>query len=66
MSILWSFLRGIALAYGVRLVAPFIFATKAQVMDSLPPELLALTWSCYEPTAAGKPCGTCNSCKARG
>jgi 7-cyano-7-deazaguanine synthase len=26
---------------------------------------LALTWSCYDPTPAGKPCGECDSCRLR-
>lgn len=25
----------------------------------------ALTWSCYEPTADGRPCGRCDSCLLR-
>ncbi len=24
-----------------------------------------LTWSCYDPTPAGRPCGTCDSCRLR-
>ncbi len=26
---------------------------------------LALTWSCYDPTPAGEPCGRCDSCRLR-
>jgi 7-cyano-7-deazaguanine synthase len=26
---------------------------------------LALTWSCYDPTPAGTPCGLCDSCRLR-
>ena len=26
---------------------------------------LALTWSCYDPTPAGAPCGACDSCRLR-
>jgi 7-cyano-7-deazaguanine synthase len=26
---------------------------------------LALSWSCYDPTTAGKPCGECDSCRLR-
>jgi 7-cyano-7-deazaguanine synthase len=24
-----------------------------------------MSWSCYDPTPAGKPCGTCDSCRLR-
>ncbi len=26
---------------------------------------LSLTWSCYDPTPAGRPCGACDSCRLR-
>ena len=26
---------------------------------------LGLTWSCYDPTPEGRPCGTCDSCRLR-
>ena len=26
---------------------------------------LSLTWSCYDPTSAGRPCGECDSCRLR-
>jgi 7-cyano-7-deazaguanine synthase len=26
---------------------------------------LELTWSCYDPTPAGRPCGGCDSCRLR-
>ena len=26
---------------------------------------IALTWSCYDPTPAGTPCGECDSCRLR-
>ena len=26
---------------------------------------LGLTWSCYDPTPAGRPCGECDSCRLR-
>ena len=26
---------------------------------------LSLTWSCYDPTLAGRPCGECDSCRLR-
>jgi 7-cyano-7-deazaguanine synthase len=54
------------MAYGVTVRAPLLGCTKREVLllagqHGVP---LALTWSCYEP-AAGKPCGTCNSCRSR-
>jgi 7-cyano-7-deazaguanine synthase len=52
-----------ARAFGVRVVAPFIGNTRAEVIargreDGAP---LGLAWSCYEPRD-GKPCGSCDSC----
>jgi len=26
---------------------------------------LELTWSCYDPTPEGRPCGACDSCRLR-
>ena len=26
---------------------------------------LGMTWSCYDPTPAGRPCGGCDSCRLR-
>ena len=50
--------------FGVRVVAPFIGNTRAEVVargrrDGAP---LDLAWSCYEPRD-GKPCGSCDSCR---
>lgn len=42
--------------------------SKEEVAASLPPGLLALTWSCRTPlrTASGfRPCGACKACRAR-
>lgn len=53
---------GLAQGWGVRLRAPLLEMTKAQILD-LAIELgvdLNVPWSCYEGGAA--PCGTCNSC----
>lgn len=52
---------------GVSVVAPLLGKTKAEVMalaDTLGINL-ADTWSCYEPTRTGAPCGTCNACRLR-
>jgi 7-cyano-7-deazaguanine synthase len=50
-----------------RVHTPLITLSKAQiVLRAL--ELgvdLSLTWSCYEPTADGRPCGACDSCLLR-
>lgn len=42
--------------------------TKAEVIDELPDELLALTWSCRKPVFEAedaRPCGECHACVAR-
>jgi 7-cyano-7-deazaguanine synthase len=26
---------------------------------------LGMTWSCYDPTPDGRPCGSCDSCRLR-
>lgn len=54
-----------ALAKEVRIIAPVLFKTKAQIVQTgqsykLPFEL---TWSCYE--GDEKPCGKCSSCTYR-
>lgn len=36
--------------------------TKKQMMQAMPAELLALTWSCRRPRE-GRPCGECYTCK---
>lgn len=53
---------------GVKVRYPLHDARKANIMHEaralgVP---LGLCWSCYTPTMEGDPCGTCNSCKARG
>ena len=52
---------------GVRVRAPLIGRSKGEVV-AWATELgvdLGACWSCYEPTAQGAPCGTCDSCRAR-
>lgn len=52
--------------YGLKLFAPLIHMSKAQVVDKAK-ELgvpLAQTWSCYRPEN-GKPCYTCLACTVR-
>ena len=47
---------------------PVYRQTKAELAAALPPELVALTWSCRRPVfTAGKfqPCGACKACLAR-
>lgn len=50
--------------YGVRVRAPYTGLRKRDVLGvagRLGVDLTA-TWSCYQPTADGQPCGACNSC----
>jgi 7-cyano-7-deazaguanine synthase len=52
---------------GVRIWAPLQSLTKAGIIR-LGIELgldYGLTTSCYDPSAAGRPCGTCDSCRIR-
>lgn len=51
---------------GVRVVAPLVTLTKAEVMGRAR-ELgidIGQTWSCYQPDR-GRPCGTCDACALR-
>lgn len=53
--------------FGVVVEAPLLHMTKADVVreaQRLGVDVGA-TWSCYQPTAMCKPCGTCNACKLR-
>lgn len=54
----------------VEWVFPVWDVPKARLAAELPPELVALTWSCRRPVAmpGGRfaPCGVCKACKARG
>ena len=50
-----------------RIHAPLIRMTKAEIIrtgHALGVDF-SLTWSCYEPTANGRPCGLCDSCTLR-
>lgn len=50
-----------------RIRAPLIQMTKAEIVKegtSLGVDY-ALTWSCYDPSAPGVPCGRCDSCRLR-
>ena len=50
-----------------RIHAPLIRMTKAEIIrtgHALGVDF-SLTWSCYEPTADGRPCGLCDSCTLR-
>jgi 7-cyano-7-deazaguanine synthase in queuosine biosynthesis len=52
----------------VEWIYPVHTLDKPQIAALLPPELLALTWSCRTPvrTASGfRACGTCKACRAR-
>ena len=52
----------------VEWIYPVYHTTKQTLAQSLPPELLARTWSCRRPVRRGAewvPCGTCKACLAR-
>lgn len=51
---------------GVRIEAPLIALSKQEVVDTARREGVDVgaCWSCYEPVG-WKPCGKCNSCRAR-
>jgi 7-cyano-7-deazaguanine synthase len=58
--------EAIKFAYGISVLAPLLWKTKAQVVEDakdlgIP---LELTWTCYEPRK-GQPCRKCHSCKVR-
>lgn len=51
----------------VRIRAPLLHMTKGQIIErglALGADY-SLTWSCYDPTVAGRPCGLCDSCILR-
>lgn len=54
-------------AYGIHVEAPLLHMPKRQVVEAWREEAkgVATPWSCYEPTAEGWPCGTCNACALR-
>jgi 7-cyano-7-deazaguanine synthase in queuosine biosynthesis len=52
----------------VEWIYPVYDCSKAQIAEMLPPELMALTWSCRRPVekpGGWAPCGTCKACLAR-
>ena len=50
-----------------RIHTPLAAMTKADIVRAaaIVGAPLALTWSCYDPTPAGVPCGACDSCRLR-
>ena len=52
---------------GFRIHAPLQYWDKARiVVEATRLDLdLSLTWSCYDPTQDGRPCGLCDSCRLR-
>jgi 7-cyano-7-deazaguanine synthase len=50
-------------AYGVRVAAPLLTMTKAQIVAEAKERGIPETWTCYQPTPAGERCGICYSCK---
>lgn len=51
-------------AYGVRVIAPLLNSTKAQIVAESREIGLPETWTCYSPTQDGRSCGSCYSCGA--
>jgi 7-cyano-7-deazaguanine synthase len=65
-------LAQIATKYGsqgetVRIHAPLQHMTKAEIAREASRLGLAAgeSWSCYDPTPEGRPCGQCDSCRLR-
>ena len=55
----------IARSHGVKIEAPLLNMSKKEIhkyAEDVPIDL-SESWSCYEPTEDGSPCGTCNSCR---
>ena len=50
-----------------RIHTPLAAMTKADIVAAAAAvdAPLALTWSCYDPTLSGRPCGECDSCRLR-
>lgn len=61
------FIRSLNLAmmegYGVRVWAPLLTTSKAQVVAEARERGITDTWTCYSPTPEGKQCGECYSCR---
>lgn len=54
-------------AGGFKVHTPLAHMTKADIVRAAAAvdAPLALTWSCYDPTPKGRPCGECDSCRLR-
>src|SRR5574343_460141 len=50
-------------SYGIRISAPLLTITKAQVIREAKEFGIPATWTCYSPTKDGKQCGDCYACK---
>ncbi len=52
---------------GFRIHTPLSAMSKADIVRAAigAGAPLELTWSCYDPTPAGRPCGACDSCRLR-
>jgi len=46
------------------LIRPGVNTSKKELFESMPKQLRELTWSCFNPTNEGKPCGTCSKCNS--
>tara|TARA_Y100000593_G_C4287794_1_gene326514 strand:+ start:598 stop:987 length:390 start_codon:yes stop_codon:yes gene_type:complete len=51
---------------GNRVFAPLLEISKEEIIADFSGVNIEDTFSCYEPTKQGKPCGKCNSCIERG
>jgi len=58
----------LARPWGVSIRAPIICHTRQQIAERAREKEwdMSLCWSCYQPTDAGEPCQTCNSCTQGG
>ena len=56
-----SAMDGLARPWGVKIEAPLLYRTKAQIKAEAAELKMSGWWSCYQPVN-GQPCETCNSC----
>ncbi len=65
----WEVMACEAVDAGVRLLTPLENMTKYGIVAEGGVELMALTWSCYDPQMDSvtdpEPCGTCDACVLR-
>ena len=68
----WEAMASLATKVGVEgrapeVLTPLQFLTKAQIVGEARRLALdpAWSWSCYDPTEDGQPCGRCDSCRLR-